>query len=307
MKDRTVNKNIVKWIFLALAWAWLPLHAQSYYYVFVPSDDLVDPSTPADRLPEALSNAAHLGFRNGIRANHPERYDDNMAWRFFHWLADDDSQEPPGLFAYYRQPDFQAWEPGQTGVLFRISPNERSFPLASTINNLMGVFYEEPSNRILQFLRGVHDDTSGQRLRVAGVPLPTDTATPVNPLIRGENIHSARVYINGELGVLVNRNDEDGPFHEAPVTNSVGYPFPYPTPPEPRMYNATVTPPGTDHLASLAGCSHHSSSRTSRSAPFDRTAQGHGSCLSETITLDEFNRRHARHRGVMTAVQLLLW
>ena len=304
-----MNKIVCKLITLALTCIWLPLHAMSHnFFVFVHADDLVDPSTPLDQLRQALENAAHAAFRNGIHDNAPLTYNDNMAWEFYRWFANAITN-PPGVYLYPNVASFETWEPGQTGILFSISPDERSFPLASTVGTLERALPSGADDSMRRFLANFRNDIRNTQIRVAGVPLPTDTTTPVNPLIRGENIRMSYIYIHGRnLGRESRNIDQDGRYVAAAATNDSGYPFsPPPAPPEPSMYNATVTPPGTVHLASLAGCSHHSARHAARSATLDQTVQGEGSCLTETISLDEFNRRHARHRSVLAAVQLLLW
>ncbi|MFK2892036.1 hypothetical protein ISS98_12930 [Dyella flagellata] len=307
----TMNKKkLAKWIILVLAAAWLPLHADPHkWFTFVHYEDLIPKDTPTDQRLEALKIAAHRVFRGGLRDTYPMRYDNNMAWSFYRWLVNDDIPTPPGppgVYLYYDRRSFQRWEPGQTGVLFSVSPDERSFPLSQTLFTLSEALPAGDHDSIARTLGALRTDFVGERYRVAGVPLSTDT-TPVETIIRGENIATAYIYIDGTQRYMQHRDPQgDGEFVPAARTNNAGYPFVSPpAPPEQSAYNITVAPPGTDHLASLAGCSHWSN-RTTRSTTFDRTGQGDGSCISEKITLDEFLRRHARHRGAfMPAIQLL--
>jgi hypothetical protein len=295
-----MSSKMIKYVALVFALTWFSLDVHAAYYVVLRR---TDPE-------EGLRKLAHAVYRQGVPVSRsPHSYSANMAFNIFSWFLHDRGSELLPVFFNVSDAERQMRRAGiEDGLVLEISPDERAFNLRQTIRNLMAVVPNQGGERtqIARMLGSLFNDYAEDDL-LAGIPLSTDQ-TPVNPVIRGENIWRIYIYTRGVQRQQVERDPQDGPFIPGSAEHAAeGYPFDPPTASSPLFPVAgpvvsVVVPPNrrpTDNLTSLASCS----------AVPDRQAQARShsqtGCEWEMITTQEFNARHARHLGIVPALLLL--
>ena len=294
-----MSSKMVKYAALAFAMAWFSANVHATYYVVLRR---TEPQT-------SLLQIARGVYRHGVLVSHPHSYSANMASDVFGWfLGDIGSQLLPVFYTTTEAERHMQTTGIADGLLLEISPDERVFHLRQTIRNLMDAVPNQGEERehIMRLLGNLFNDYTDYDL-LAGIPLPTDQ-TPVNPVIRGENIRQIYIYTGGVQRRHVERVPEDGPFVPGSAEHAAeGYPFGPPiasSPPFPAggpVVSVIVLPNRrpTDNLTSLASCS----VMPDRQARAGSNSQN--ICDWEMITMQEFSARHARHVDKVPVLLLL--
>ncbi|RUL76091.1 hypothetical protein [Dyella choica] len=302
-----MNGKLIPWVALVFAWSLLSAEScarpSSHWYMAV--------AVPEDMTVDGLEMQAHLFFSHGAPVAQPRSIHDDIALDFYNALTA--SVIHPYFLLLYPTLEGAEMSERRSGpmnaIIFEVAPDERVFHFGQTMHNLKGVVPMQGDlgrSLILRFLANAARDV-GDDAAIAGMPLAVDDA-PIDPVIQGAHIERARIYLNNVLVRTVDRIDQqDGPFIE-PGNSHVteGYPFNPPRQVFPVHGRIVSVAPGTDNLTLFGPCNTQGPAPI-RSGRFDRKRSLENACPSEMTSLDEFNRRHVRHEGIMVPVTLLLW